>query len=109
MYGRKSPQSNKLLELENAFATPHIGANTMEGQEAVALIICSQVANALHGRPYENAVNIPFMLSQMLENMQLYFNLVEKMGKLAAQMVKGRPELIRIVMAGKPFEEDLCR
>ncbi len=48
------------------------------------------------------------MLSQMPENMQLYFNLVEKMGKLAAQMVKGRPELIRIVMVGKTFEEDLC-
>ena len=40
--------------------------------------------------------------------MQLYFNLVEKMGKLAAQMVKGRPELIRVVMVGKTFEEDLC-
>jgi D-3-phosphoglycerate dehydrogenase len=108
VWEKEPPQSNKLLELENAFATPHIGANTMEGQEAVALIICSQVANALHGRPYENAVNIPFMLSQMPENMQLYFNLVEKMGKLAAQMAKGRPELIRIVMVGKTFEEDLC-
>jgi D-3-phosphoglycerate dehydrogenase len=30
------------------------------------------------------------------------------MGKLAAQMVKGRPDLIRIVMVGKTFEEDLC-
>jgi D-3-phosphoglycerate dehydrogenase len=108
VWEKEPPQSTRLLELENAFATPHIGANTMEGQEAVALIICNQVANALHGRPYENAVNIPFMLSQLPENMQLYFNLVEKMGKLAAQMVKGRPELIRVVMVGKTFEEDLC-
>ena len=108
VWEKEPPQSARLLELENAFATPHIGANTMEGQEAVALIICNQVANALHGRPYENAVNIPFMLSQLPENMQLYFNLVEKMGKLAAQMVKGRPELIRVVMVGKTFEEDLC-
>ncbi len=51
VWEKEPPQSNKLLELENAFATPHIGANTMEGQEAVALIICSQVANALHGSP----------------------------------------------------------
>lgn len=108
VWEKEPPQSNKLLELENAFATPHIGANTVEGQEAVALIICRQVANALHGRPYENGVNIPFMLSQLPENMQLYFNLVEKMGRLAAQMVKGRPELIKVVMVGKTFEEDLC-
>lgn len=107
VWEEEPPKGNKLLELENAFATPHIGANTHEGQEAVALIICEQVANALHDRPYLNAVNIPFMKSQLPEQMRLYFNLVEKMGKLAAQMVKGRPELIKVVMVGKSFEEDL--
>jgi D-3-phosphoglycerate dehydrogenase / 2-oxoglutarate reductase len=100
--------SNKLLELENVFATPHIGANTVEGQKAVSLIIAEQVANALHGRAYQNAVNIPFMKSQMPEKMQLYFNLVEKMGKMAAQLSKGRPQEVRVCMVGKNFEEDLC-
>jgi D-3-phosphoglycerate dehydrogenase len=108
VFEKEPPQSNKLLELENAFATPHIGANTMEGQEAVALIIAEQVANALNGRPYLNAVNIPFIQSQLPEHMLLYFNLAEKMGKLAAQLAKGRPERIKIVMVGKTFEEDLC-
>ncbi|HBA53097.1 MAG TPA: phosphoglycerate dehydrogenase, partial [Syntrophorhabdus aromaticivorans] len=32
----------------------------------------------------------------------------EKMGKLAAQTVKGRPETIRVIVVGKSFEEDLC-
>ncbi|OPX98990.1 MAG: D-3-phosphoglycerate dehydrogenase [Syntrophorhabdus sp. PtaU1.Bin002] len=108
VWEKEPPKDNRLLELENVFATPHIGANTMEGQEAVAVIICEQVANALHGRPYQNAVNIPFIQSQLPEHMQLYFSLAEKMGKLAAQMVKGRPEMIRVVMVGKSFEEDLC-
>ena len=48
------------------------------------------------------------MKSQLPENMQLYFNLVEKMGRLAAQLIQGRPEKIRVVMVGKNFEEDLC-
>jgi D-3-phosphoglycerate dehydrogenase len=108
VWEKEPPKDNKLLELENVFATPHIGANTMEGQEAVAVIICEQVANALHGRPYQNAVNIPFIRSQLPEHMQLYFSLTEKLGKLAAQMVKGRPEAIRVIMVGKSFEEDLC-
>jgi D-3-phosphoglycerate dehydrogenase len=108
VFEQEPPQAAKLLELENVFATPHIGANTMEGQEAVAVIIAEQVHNALHGKPYQNAVNIPFMKSALTEKMRLYFDLAEKLGKLAAQMAPGRAEEIKIVMVGKNFEEDLC-
>jgi D-3-phosphoglycerate dehydrogenase / 2-oxoglutarate reductase len=108
VYVEEPPKSTKLLALENVIATPHIGANTVEGQEAVSLIIAEQIVNALQGKPYLNAVNIPFMKSQLPEHMQLYFNLVEKMGKLGAQLIKGHPELLRITMVGKLFEEDLC-
>jgi D-3-phosphoglycerate dehydrogenase len=108
VFEEEPPEKNKLLELENAFATPHIGANTMEGQEAVSIIIAEQVLNALHERPYLNAVNIPFLKSQLPEHLRLYFDLTEKMGKLAAQIAQGRPEKITIVMVGKNFEEDLC-
>jgi D-3-phosphoglycerate dehydrogenase / 2-oxoglutarate reductase len=108
VFEEEPPEQNKLLELENAFATPHIGANTMEGQEAVAVIIAEQVLNALHDRPYLNAVNIPFLKSQLPDHLRLYFDLTEKMGKLAAQITQGRPEKITIVMVGKNFEEDLC-
>jgi D-3-phosphoglycerate dehydrogenase / 2-oxoglutarate reductase len=108
VYVEEPPKSTKLLALENVIATPHIGANTVEGQEAVSLIIAEQIVNALQGRPYLNAVNIPFMKSQLPEHMQLYFNLVEKMGKLGAQLIKGHPELLKITMVGKLFEEDLC-
>lgn len=102
------PKNNKLLTLENVFATPHIGANTAEGQKAVSAIVAEQVLNALHGRPYQHGVNIPFMKSLLPDHLQLYFNLSEKMGKLAAQISKGRPEKISVIMVGKNFEEDLC-
>ncbi len=108
VFEKEPAGANKLLELENVFATPHIGANTLEGQHAVALIIAEQVYDALHGKPYQNAVNIPFMKSQLPSAMQLYFDLAEKMGKLSAQLAKGRTCRIRFVMVGKMFEEDLC-
>jgi D-3-phosphoglycerate dehydrogenase / 2-oxoglutarate reductase len=108
VYEKEPPENSKLLELENLFVTPHIGANTTEGQEAVSVIIAEQVINALNNRPCLNAINIPFMKSQLPETMQLYFNLTEKMGKFAAQISEGRPEIIKVIMVGKNFEEDLC-
>lgn len=108
VFETEPPLKSKLLELDNLFVTPHIGANTWEGQKAVSVILCEQLVNALNGRPYQNAVNIPFIKSQLPDRAQLYFDLAEKMGKLAAQTVKGRAEEIRVVMVGKGFEEDLC-
>ena len=108
VFEKEPAGSNKLLELENVFATPHIGANTREGQNAVALIIAEQVYNALHGKPYQNAVNIPFVKSQLTPELQRYFDLAEKMGKLGAQLTAGRTAEIKLIMVGKMFEEDLC-
>jgi D-3-phosphoglycerate dehydrogenase / 2-oxoglutarate reductase len=108
VFETEPPLTSKLLEVDNLVVTPHIGANTWEGQRAVSDILCEQLVNALNGRPYQNGVNIPFIKSQLPERAQLYFDLAEKMGKLAAQIVKGRSEEIRVVMVGKGFEEDLC-
>ncbi|MBN2331729.1 MAG: phosphoglycerate dehydrogenase [Deltaproteobacteria bacterium] len=106
VFGQEPLGHHKLLELENVFVTPHIGANTVEGQEGVAVIIAEQVINALRGRAYENAVNIPYMRSQLPAPMQLYFDLAEAMGRLAAQVAKGRPEAFQITMVGNKFKED---
>ena len=106
VYSEEPPKGNKLLTLDNIFLTPHIGANTHEGQKGVAVIICEQIVNALHGKSYANAVNIPYMKSQLPEDMQRYFEVAESMGRMAAQIINGRPEELRFTMVGKRFEED---
>lgn len=108
VFEKEPPVDNKLLTLDNIFVTPHIGANTHEGQKGVAVIIVEQIINALHGKSYQNAVNIPFMKSQLPEELQHYFEIAEKMAKLSAQIIKGRPEELKITFAGKKFEEDIC-
>ncbi|MGA1846627.1 phosphoglycerate dehydrogenase [Deferribacter abyssi] len=108
VFEKEPPKGNKLLELDNLFVTPHIGANTEEGQKGVAVIIAEQIVNALQGKSYMNAVNIPFMKSQLPLDLQIYFELIEKIGKLAAQTIKGRPDEIKITLVGEKFEEDIC-
>ncbi|MBW1645119.1 MAG: phosphoglycerate dehydrogenase [Deltaproteobacteria bacterium] len=106
VFGNEPLRQHPLLELDNVFVTPHIGANTFEGQEGVAVIIARQVINALRGKAYENAVNIPYMRSQLPEEMQLYFDLAESMGRLLAQIARGRPEVVELLMVGPKFKED---
>lgn len=108
VFEEEPPVNNKLLTLDNVFVTPHIGANTHEGQKGVAVIIAENVLNALYGKSYVNAVNIPFMKSQLSEELQRYFELVEQMAKLAAQIIKGRVESFGVTLVGKRFEEDVC-
>ena len=92
VFEKEPAGSNKLLELENVFATPHIGANTKEGQNAVAVIIAEQVYNALHGKPYQNAVNIPFMKSQLPWRCSSISISWKKWGSLLPSSPKGGPQ-----------------
>jgi D-3-phosphoglycerate dehydrogenase len=106
VFSREPLGEHPLLELDNVFVTPHLGANTTEGQKGVAVIIAEQVVSALNGRSYDNAVNIPYMRSQLPEEMRYYFDLAEAMGHLAAQVSSGRPEAIEVVMVGSKFADD---
>ena len=106
VFSREPLGEHPLLELDNVFVTPHLGANTAEGQKGVAVIIAEQVVNALNDRSYENAVNIPYMRAQLPQEMRYYFDLAEAMGHLAAQIVNGRPERIEMVMVGPKFIDD---
>ena len=106
VFSREPLGEHQLLELDNVFVTPHLGANTAEGQKGVAVIIAEQVVNALNDRSYENAVNIPCMRAQLPQEMRHYFDLAEAMGRLAAQVVNGRPERIEMIMVGPKFIDD---
>ena len=107
VFDTEPPVNNPLTSAQNIFITPHIGANTSEGQKGVAVIICEQVLNALHGRPYQYAVNTPFERSRLPLEMQRFFDLSEKIGKMAAQLTAGRVEELRFIMAGSRFTDDL--
>ena len=106
-FDKEPAVNNPLLDLENIYVTPHIGANSEESQINVSMIVSREIANALSNRPYKNAVNIPFIKEFMSPAQRSYFELSEKIGSLAAQLTQGRPKELQITMVGDFFEEDI--
>lgn len=76
-----------LLRAKNVVLTPHIGANTVEAQDRVAVQTAEMVVEALKGSIFVSAVNLPF---EGLEdaNAAPLINLSEKLGLLAAQLLR---------------------
>ncbi|UCF31598.1 MAG: phosphoglycerate dehydrogenase [bacterium] len=93
--------------LNNLIVTPHLGANTEEAQKNVSVIIAQQVINVLKGRSYENAVNLPYVRGRLSPELQAYFDLSEKIGRLLSQIVTGRIEEVQITQVGSLFAEDI--
>ncbi|WP_448588366.1 phosphoglycerate dehydrogenase [Thermocrinis sp.] len=75
----------KLKKFPNVSLSPHIGANTFESQENVAVIIAQQVVKALKGQTVEYAVNAPFPDLSVLTLIKPHLDLAEKMGKFLVQ------------------------
>ena len=65
--------------------SPHIGANTYESQENVAVIIAQQVIKALRGQTVEYVVNAPFPDLSVITLIKPHLDLAEKMGRFLVQ------------------------
>jgi len=96
-----------LLKLDNFFATPHLGASTIEAQEKVGLQLMDQVARALRGEVVEYVVNLPSRTGGSLSDQKLWNELAEKTAKLAAQMLGGsKLKKAELTVAGEISEAD---
>jgi D-3-phosphoglycerate dehydrogenase len=102
------PNDSSLFGIERLIVTPHLGANTEEAQKNVSVIIAQQVINVLKGRSYENAVNLPYVRGRLSPELQAYFDLSEKIGRLLSQVAKGRIEEVQITLVGSLFAEDIA-
>ncbi|SHK43905.1 phosphoglycerate dehydrogenase [Thermocrinis minervae] len=75
----------KLKKFPNVSLSPHIGANTYESQENVAVIVAQQVIKALRGQTVEYVVNAPFPDLSVLTLIKPHLDLAEKMGRFIVQ------------------------
>jgi len=90
-----------LLDLENICVTPHLGANTLESQEKIALQAAENAVSAARGVSYPNALNLPIKAEDLPKFVEPYLELVQKMGFLSAQINKGAIESVKVEAQGE--------
>lgn len=92
VYSKEPPDTdNPLIGLPNVIDTPHLGASTVEAQQAVGEQIVDQVLAALRGTDFSNAVNMPFDLSDDFNAVLPYMELAERIGRLHAGWTAPQP------------------
>jgi D-3-phosphoglycerate dehydrogenase len=89
-----------LLTLDNFICTPHIGAQTGEAQENVALGIAEQIVDYFTKGLARGAVNIPSVPPELLPRLQPYLTLAERIGHLQAQLYEGGLERVIVEYNG---------
>ena len=103
VYSKEPPPPefiDKISTFENVSLSPHIGANTHESQENVAVIVAQQVIKALKGKSPEYVVNAPFPDLSVLTLIKPHLDLAEKMGRFIVQWAEEGIREVHIEVRG---------
>ena len=101
VYSEEPPVNNPLIGLTNVLHTPHLGASTVEAQRDVATQIVDQVADALRGIDYRNAINMPFHAGPDFATIWPHMELAERIGTLQAAMANAPIRRVEVEVRGE--------
>ena len=89
------------MDLKNIYVTPHIGANTLESQEKIAIQAAQAAMEAARGSSFPNALNLPIKENELPSFMKAYLELVQKMAFFAIQVNKDEVRSITLEAEGE--------
>jgi D-3-phosphoglycerate dehydrogenase len=96
-----------LLEIDRVICTPHLGASTLEAQTNVAVMVAEQTIAYLKNETVINAVNVPAVSGDLLEKLNPFLTLADRMGCLLSQLSQGPITEILIEYTGDFDDLDL--
>jgi D-3-phosphoglycerate dehydrogenase len=95
------PADHPLFRMDNVICTPHLGASTGQAQLNVSITAAEQVRDYLLEGTVRNAVNVPSISPELLEQVRPYLVLGEKLGRFQGQLCPGAIEEIEIEYGGE--------
>jgi D-3-phosphoglycerate dehydrogenase / 2-oxoglutarate reductase len=96
-----------LFGMEGVIVTPHLGASTAEAQDRAGVITAEQVVAALEGGMVTNAVNIPRLSAEDMEQLGPLMPLCTKLGRIAISLAEASSvDRIQISYEGRLSEFD---
>jgi len=98
------PKDLSVLKLPQVVVTPHLGASTEEAQIAVAVDVAQSLVDFYKGKGTRNAVNLPLVDAEVLEQIKPSLLLAEKLGLLLAQLLEGQIRQADVQYQGKTAE-----
>ena len=101
VFNKEPATSHPLLDLNNVTVTPHLGANTKESQQNIAIQAAENAIQAGKNISYPNALNLPIKESELPDFLRPYLELVQKMGNLSAQATRSHVKSIKITTKGE--------
>jgi D-3-phosphoglycerate dehydrogenase / 2-oxoglutarate reductase len=107
VFESEPPGACPLFEIDRVICTPHLGASTLEAQTNVAVMVAEQIIAYLKNETVINAVNVPAVSGDLLEKLNPYITLADRMGCLLAQLSQGPIREIQIEYTGDFDDLDL--
>ena len=97
-----------LVAHERVICTPHLGASTEQAQVNVSVAVAEQVRDYLLDGLAHNAVNVPSVSREQMEEVRPYVLLAEKLGRFQAQLSPSGIDQVEVEYAGEVSEIEVA-
>lgn len=94
-------KDSKLSELEEIILTPHLSGSTLDAQEKTGLEISRQVTDILNGKIPGNAINLPLLSQEIIEESYPFYELCNNLGSIFAQFFEKDLKEVEIIYNGR--------
>jgi len=96
-----------LLKLDSFICTPHLGASTEEAQQSVATALAEQMVDFLCHGTIRNAINVPSVSRELMEQLGPWLSLGRTLGALAGQLSPEGVTEVEVAVCGEVGQHPL--